>query len=125
MPLIVTSIVTILSIVLGDVRDLYDMIYLFAGWFAVIGTGTALIKLIRKNPALTGGAVTHIGFGVLLIGIMASSFYTEPLLDELDRNHNQRVMNGKVFDEEGLPVTHGYVFISLVLYYINLLYVSN
>ncbi len=107
MPLILTSIVTILSIVLGDVRDLYYMIYLFAGWFAVIGNGTALIKLIRKNPALTGGAVTHIGFGVLLIGILASSVYTEPLLDELVRNHNQRVMAGEVFDEEGFPVTQG------------------
>src|SRR5690625_7435387 len=83
------------------------MIYLFAGWFAVIGNGTALIKLIRKNPALTGGAVTHIGFGVLLIGILASSVYTEPLLDELVRNHNQRVMAGEVFDEEGFPVTQG------------------
>src|SRR5690625_7961641 len=104
MPLILTSIVTILSIVLGDVRDLYYMIYLFAGWFAVIGNGTALIKLIRKNPALTGGAVTHIGFGVLLIGILASSVYTEPLLDEVVRNHNQRVLAGGGFVEGGCCV---------------------
>src|SRR5690625_7952452 len=83
------------------------MIYLFAGWFAVIGNGTALTKLIRKHPALTGGAVTHIGFGVLLSGILASSVYTEPLLDELVRNHNQRVMAGEVCDEGGFAVTKG------------------
>src|SRR5690625_7713288 len=94
MPLILTSIVTILSIVLGDVRDLYYMIYLFAGWFAVIGNGTALIKLIRKNPALRGGAVTHIGCGVLLIGILASSVCTETMIDGLIRATDRSVCAG-------------------------------
>src|SRR5690625_6426497 len=42
MPLPLTSIVTILSSVPGDARDLYYMIYLFAQWFAVIGNGTEI-----------------------------------------------------------------------------------
>lgn len=107
LPLLVTSVFTVLSIVLGDVRNLYYMLYLFAAWFAVIGNGTVLFQLIRKNPALTGGTITHIGFGALLIGFLASSVYTEPLLDQRAASYNQRVQAGEVFDEEGFPVTQG------------------
>tara|TARA_R100001143_G_scaffold52481_2_gene47667 strand:+ start:28427 stop:30919 length:2493 start_codon:yes stop_codon:yes gene_type:complete len=104
-PLLLTSVATVLSIILGDVRSLYYMIYIFAAWFAVIGNGIILIQLLRKNPKLIGGALTHVGFGALLLGIIASSVYTEPLLDRQTAAYNQRILAGDVFDEEGFPVT--------------------
>ena len=104
-PLLLTSVVTVLSIILGDVRSLYYMIYIFAAWFAVIGNGAIMLQLLRKNPKLIGGALTHVGFGVLLLGIIASSVYTEPLLDRRTSDYNQRILAGDVFDEEGFPVT--------------------
>jgi len=104
-PLLITSVASVLSIILGDVRSLYYMIYIFAAWFAVIGNGAVMLDLIRKNPKVIGGALTHIGFGTLLLGIIASSVYTEPLLDQRTAAYNQRIMAGDVFDEEGFPVT--------------------
>ena len=104
-PLLLTSVATVLSIIIGDVRSLYYMIYILAAWFAVIGNGTVIIQLLRKNPKLIGGALTHIGFGALLLGIIASSVYTEPLLDQQTAAYNQRILTGDVFDEEGFPVT--------------------
>lgn len=104
-PLLLTSVATVLSIILGDVRSLYYMIYIFAAWFAVIGNGIILIQLLRKNPKLIGGALTHVGFGALLLGIIASSVYTEPLLDRQTADYNRRILAGEVFDEEGFPVT--------------------
>ncbi len=104
-PLLLTSVATVLSIILGDVRSLYYMIYIFAAWFAVIGNGAILIQLLRKNPKLIGGALTHVGFGALLLGIIASSVYTEPLLDRQTADYNKRIIAGEVFDEEGFPVT--------------------
>jgi cytochrome c-type biogenesis protein CcmF len=105
MPLLITSVATVLTIVIGDVRNLYYMIYIFAAWFTVIGNATVLFSLLRKNPRLVGGTVTHIGFGTLLLGIIASSVYTEPLLDQRTANYNARIVAGEVFDEEGFPVT--------------------
>ncbi|WP_372906689.1 heme lyase CcmF/NrfE family subunit, partial [Rhodohalobacter sp.] len=104
-PLILTSIFTVVSIVFGEVRNLYYMVYIFAGWFAVIGNGAVLFELVRKNPKVIGGTITHIGFGALLLGIIASSVYTEPLLDERTTQYNSRIAAGDVFDEEGFPVT--------------------
>lgn len=104
-PLLLTSVATVLSIIFGDVRSLYYMIYIFAGWFAVIGNGSVMIQLLRKNPKLIGGALSHIGFGALLLGIIASSVYTVPLLDRQTSDYNQRILAGDVFDEEGFPVT--------------------
>ncbi|MEX0944701.1 MAG: cytochrome c biogenesis protein CcsA [Balneolaceae bacterium] len=104
-PMLITSVATVLSIIIGDVRSLYYMIYIFAAWFTVIGNGFVLFHLLRKNPKVIGGAVTHIGFGALLLGIIASSVYTEPLLDQQTAGYNQRIAAGDVFDEEGFPVT--------------------
>ncbi|WP_234571483.1 heme lyase CcmF/NrfE family subunit [Rhodohalobacter sp. 614A] len=104
-PLLVTSTISVISIVLGNVTSLYYMIYIFAGWFTVIGNGTVLIRLLRKNPKLVGGTLTHIGFGLLLLGIISSSVYTTPMLDKRTEDYNLRVEQGDVIDEEGFPIT--------------------
>jgi len=104
-PLILTSIASVLSIVLGDVRSIYYMVFIFAAWFAVIGNAAVIVDLMKRKPKLIGGALNHIGFGVLLLGILASSVYTESLLDERTANYNQRIAQGDVYDEEGFPVT--------------------
>ncbi|MEX0662358.1 MAG: cytochrome c biogenesis protein CcsA [Balneolaceae bacterium] len=100
-PLLLTSIASAVSIVLGDVRNIYYMIYIFAAWFAVIGNAAVIVDLMKRKPKLIGGALNHIGFGILLLGIIASSVYTEPLLDEQTARYNQRVAQGDVYDEEG------------------------
>ena len=107
MPLLITSVATILTIIFGEVRNLYYMTYIFTAWFAIIGNAFVMFSLIRKNPKLIGGSITHIGFGALLIGIIASSVYTEPLLDQQTANYNNRVEAGDVFDEEGFQITQG------------------
>ncbi|NBC65847.1 MAG: hypothetical protein GVY07_09370, partial [Bacteroidetes bacterium] len=104
-PLLITSTVSVVSIVLGNVTSVYYMIYIFAGWFTVIGNGAVLFKLLRKNPKLVGGTITHIGFGMLLLGIIASSVYTVPMLDPQTTNYNTRIEQGEVFDDEGFPIT--------------------
>lgn len=104
-PLLFTSIATVISIIFGEVSNLYYMVYIFAAWFTVIGNATVLFGLLKKNPKVIGGTITHIGFGALLLGIIASSVYTEPLLDQRTADYNKRIEAGDVFDEEGFPVS--------------------
>jgi cytochrome c-type biogenesis protein CcmF len=104
-PLLITSVATILTIILGDVRNIFDMIFIFAAWFTVIGNFAVMFDLARKNYKVIGGTLSHIGFGILLLGVLASSVYNEPLLDQRGQNYNRLVAMGEMFDEEGFPIT--------------------
>jgi cytochrome c-type biogenesis protein CcmF len=104
-PTLLTSIVTLASVIFGEVRNPYYMLYLFAAFFAVIGNTWVMGKLALKRPKLIGGSLTHVGFGALLIGILASSAYNTYLLDANTENYNAAVMAGEVNDEQGFKVT--------------------
>lgn len=104
-PLLITSILTIASIIFGEVRNAYYMLYLFAGFFAVIGNTWVIARLAVQNPKLIGGSLTHVGFGLLLIGILASSAYNRPLLDKNTENYNAAVLRGEINDEQGFKVS--------------------
>ncbi|HET8865582.1 MAG TPA: cytochrome c biogenesis protein CcsA [Gracilimonas sp.] len=104
-PLLVTSAVTIFSIIVGDVRNFYYMVYLFCGYFAIVGNAWVMVRLAFQKPKLIGGSLTHIGFGLLLVGILASSAYNEHLVDQKTANYNAAVERGEVTDEQGFKVT--------------------
>ncbi|HCD51414.1 MAG TPA: hypothetical protein DEQ34_03135 [Balneolaceae bacterium] len=105
LPLLVTSVLTVGSIMWMNVRDIYYMIYLFSGYFAIIGNGWMMVKLAIKNPKVIGGSLTHVGFGMLLVGILYSSAYNEPVLDQNTVNYNNAVLRGEVNDEQGFKVS--------------------
>jgi cytochrome c-type biogenesis protein CcmF len=88
---------------------------LFSGFFAVIGNLWVLFRLAKKQPKLIGGVTTHVGFGLLLIGILFSSAYNKPLLDERTSNYNDRVLNGEVTDEQGFTVSQTVEMLELKL----------
>jgi len=114
-PLLVTSFATIISIMVYEVRNFYYMIYLFAGFFAIIGNLWVLFRLAKKQPKLIGGVTTHVGFGLLLVGILFSSAYNSPLLDERTSNYNERVLSGEVTDEQGFTVSQTVEMLELKL----------
>lgn len=114
-PLLVTSVVTIASIIIGDVRNLYYMTYLFCGYFAIVGNAWVLFRLIMQKPKLVGGSLTHIGFGLLLVGILASSAYNEPLVDQRTADYNRAVEQGEVTDEQGFTVSQKEEMLELYL----------
>ncbi|MDZ7715645.1 MAG: cytochrome c biogenesis protein CcsA [Balneolaceae bacterium] len=114
-PVAVTCVVTLATIMIGNVRDFYYMIYILAGWFAVIGNSVIIYRLIRKNYRLIGGALTHVGFGVLLLGILASSAYNESMLDDSMRSFNESVKRGEATDAEGMPIRQTVNFLKLEL----------
>lgn len=104
-PVAITCVLTLATIMIGDVRNLYYMLYLLTAWFAVIGNSFVMIQLIRKNPTLIGGTLSHLGFGVLLLGILASSAYNDKLLDESVEKYNAAIERGEVTDEQGFQKT--------------------
>jgi len=114
-PVIISCVLTLATMILANVRDFYYLVYILAGWFALIGNGFVMYRLARKNPKLIGGSLTHVGFGLLLLGILASSAYNDSLLDESTRKYNQAVEAGKVTDDQGIPITQKVRFLELNL----------
>jgi len=112
-PLVIASIASIATIILGNVHNIEYMIYLFAAYFGVVGNGFVVARLYKKKPKLAGGATTHIGFAIMLIGILASTAYQTDFLDAQTRNYNHAVKAGKVMNKDGTKVSKTVNFFQL------------
>ncbi|PWJ42959.1 cytochrome c biogenesis protein CcsA [Sediminitomix flava] len=79
-PVIVTMVATTAVLLAGKVDDLSYIILLTASMYSVISNAFVLIKLFStKNANLSGGAISHIGIALMLIGIMFSSGYSNTI----------------------------------------------
>jgi cytochrome c-type biogenesis protein CcmF len=76
-PIVIAILVTLVIVNAMEVYTVKYIILLFAGCFTIVANLAILINVIRKNPSLSGGAVAHIGMGMMLIGILFSSGYSK------------------------------------------------
>lgn len=81
----------LLTVVVVNVTDFYKAEEYKIGWglltgyalillssfFTIICNGKILIGVLKSSPSLSGGAVAHIGVGLMLIGILFSSGYSK------------------------------------------------
>jgi len=72
---------------------------LFAGWFAVWTNVDYLIRFIGKDAKVFGSSLSHIGFGIMLLGILASGANKRII------SQNQFLMEGLTDDEEAMRTT--------------------
>ncbi len=65
-------------------QGLQLLLLTFLGFFALFGNGIVLWRIGRGNLRMAGGALTHIGFAILILGIIASSGFSKalPLIGE-------------------------------------------
>lgn len=87
-----TVIAALISWLTGQWIDIFAWQYwllLFAGVFTVVANLDYLITFIRGNLKLAGSAFSHIGFGLMIVGILASGL-------------NKRYISNNPFVMEGL-----------------------
>jgi cytochrome c-type biogenesis protein CcmF len=60
-----------------SVRNIPYLLILLTGIFTVSANGKILIGLLKTSPGLSGGAIAHIGIGLMLVGIMFSSGHSK------------------------------------------------
>jgi len=102
-PTLISAVLTVTTIILGDIRNPIYMFYILAGFFGVIGNAWLMTEIYRKKPRMIGGTLTHVGFTVMLLGFMGAAF-DRPMLDEETQRYNQAVVAGNVLDNDGFPV---------------------
>lgn len=77
-PYIISLVVGAIIITLGKVYNISYIIVVLAAAFTIVANGTILVRLFKKSTfKLTGGSLAHIGLGMILIGAMFSSGYSD------------------------------------------------
>ncbi|HYF69250.1 MAG TPA: cytochrome c biogenesis protein CcsA [Ohtaekwangia sp.] len=76
-PVVITVLATAVVMNAFPVYDFAYVMLLLAGFFTVFANGKILLSLIKTSPGLSGGAIAHVGMGLMLIGIMFSAGYSK------------------------------------------------
>jgi len=103
LPLVASLVITVLIGWLGTITyDKYGAgflvaiyIMLFASVFAVVANLSYLLLILKGKMKVAGASVAHIGFGLVLLGILISSSKSEVI--SLDR---MRMLDGGFFGKE-------------------------
>jgi len=101
-PFIIALILTILSYLWG-VKNLSQLILLFFTLWALLSN---LIRFFRKLPdglVQTSGFMTHIGFALLIIGILFSSGYSRSHRVALDKGKAETIEDFKLTFQGEIP----------------------
>ncbi|WP_339866796.1 cytochrome c biogenesis protein CcsA [uncultured Algoriphagus sp.] len=79
-PYIISVLLSAAIIVLAKVYDWQYIIIVLAGTFTITANSVILAKILKKSTfKLAGGSLAHIGLGMILIGIMFSSGYSDTI----------------------------------------------
>lgn len=70
------------------------IIFLFASTFAIVGNLWFIVKALRFNWKLSGASIAHMGFGLMMIGVLVSSAKKHVI------SQNTRYSYGERFDEK-------------------------
>jgi cytochrome c-type biogenesis protein CcmF len=95
MPMILSALIAVIIISFGQVHNLKYGILVAAGTFTVVANAKILYSVIKTSPTLSGGAVAHIGVGLMLIGIVFSSGKSNVV-----SLNNTGMLNSKQLSEE-------------------------
>ncbi len=56
----------------------------FVGLFALFGNAMVMWRVARGNLKMIGGSVGHVGFAIMILGIVASSGFSRPIVRTID-----------------------------------------
>lgn len=76
-PLAVSMMITAAVVNFGKVQDVPYMVLVFAAAFSIATNATVMLRLLGTNMKLSGGALTHMGVALMLIGVLFSSGYSK------------------------------------------------
>jgi len=76
-PILITLILFALIIAIGKVYKPAYLCLVLASTYIIVSNAFVIGSLIKLNPKLSGGAVAHIGIGLMLLGVLASAGYSK------------------------------------------------
>lgn len=77
LPILISLIVFAIIISIAKVYEPAYVLLTLAGVYLIVSNLKVLSSVIKVNTSLSGGALAHIGIGMMLIGVMFSSGYSK------------------------------------------------
>jgi cytochrome c-type biogenesis protein CcmF len=78
-PILITLMISALVIVLIGMTNIAYILLVIAGIYTIVANGKILFQIAKSNYKLSGGAIAHIGIGLMLLGILFSTGYSSTL----------------------------------------------
>jgi cytochrome c-type biogenesis protein CcmF len=104
-PIVITLAVSALIIVLAGMTNIAYILLVVASVYTIIANGKIFFKIVKSNYKLSGGAIAHIGLGMMLLGILFSTGYSRTIsLNEsgLLLTNSEEVEDN--FNQENIPL---------------------
>ncbi len=76
-PVLVTLLAFALVIAIAKIYSIPYLILTLAGIYLIVSNVKVMVSLLKINPRLSGGAIAHIGVGLMLIGVLFSAGYSK------------------------------------------------
>ncbi len=95
--LIVAAVATVGMVAIG-LSSFMMILLTFAAWFVLIVNIQMTYKIGRGNPRFVGGAVAHIGVGLLFLGFITTAMY--------DRQQTIQLIQGEPVEALGYTLTY-------------------
>src|SRR5262249_16009722 len=76
-PVLVTLVGFAIIIAVAKIYDPFYLVLTLSGDYLVVSNVKFLWSTLKVNPSLSGGALAHIGVGLMLMGIMFPSGYSK------------------------------------------------
>jgi cytochrome c-type biogenesis protein CcmF len=81
---IASIIVTILEVILFQLRTPFYMVFLLTCTYAILANLNYLINQLKGKILYSGASIAHVGFGLMLVGILVSSANKRIITKDLD-----------------------------------------
>jgi cytochrome c-type biogenesis protein CcmF len=75
-PVLITLVLWAILLSQTGLKPIY-LALSFAGIYIIVSNVKVLVTILKANPRLSGGALAHIGIGMVLIGILFSAGYSK------------------------------------------------
>jgi cytochrome c-type biogenesis protein CcmF len=92
-------------------QGLLLLLLLFVAFFALFGNAEVMVRIAKGNPKLAGGALSHVGFSIMVLGIIASSGFSSAIGQGVgvrigDSRDNFVIEQGQTLGIDGYAVTY-------------------
>jgi cytochrome c-type biogenesis protein CcmF len=104
-PILITLMISALIIVLAGMTNIPYIILVIAAVYTIVANAKIFFKIVKSNYKLSGGAIAHIGLGMMLLGILFSTGYSRTIsLNEtgLLLTNSEEVEDN--FNQENIPL---------------------
>jgi len=94
--LLTTALAVLLTRYYGHTMSAPYVVLLLAGLFGIMTNASAIFGLWRRGVQLSGGAVSHLGIALMLLGILASAGYS----NTISRNNSGKLISRDLSDTD-------------------------